>query len=187
MLERREMNAREWYIELNSQEQKAFEAIAKYRLRMLIGDEAEEYFQRSFLYWWESNKQIAYFRPGLVVLRAYFMYVDDIAEDRLDYVGDLACGEESDEAVGTTSFPDLRVNVEKDVSNRALLATMREVLSDKQVEFLTNTLHHGAYNYDGDGFDNITLADDLGVDVRVVQNFLDSIRRRLKRHGFSKG
>jgi hypothetical protein len=181
------MYAREWYKELNSHEQKKCETIAKFRLRVLIGKEADDYFQRSFLYWWESAREIPYFRPGLVVCRAYLMYLDDMAHARLDYVGDLGCGAEPDRLIPIAAFVDRAVNIEKDANNKALIAAMQDVLSDKQAQFLADILYDAAYNNGGDGVDNITLADDLGVDVTVVRKILDNMKKRLKRHGFAKG
>jgi hypothetical protein len=178
----------DWITLLDTTEKIEFHKTARIQTRNCLYPQhrslADDYYHRAFVYWWHSKRLFPRFKAKMVSRRARFFYLDDLRSDRLrveDHETFINTFETSDPTGAQRHpLPDAILN------NKKLVELIIKLCPHQYLPYLEKIAVEEPYLGNAE-IDNARLAASLGVDVEEVRRALDCIRRKLKRHGLSKG
>ncbi len=179
---------RDWITQLEPVAKIEFHKTARTQTRYSLYPQhhslVDDYYHRAFIYWWHSERLFLQFRAKMVARRARFFYFDDLRAGRLRIEASEALINTSETSDPTRAqrhpLPDAILN------NKKLVELINTHCPPKYLHYLDKIAVEEPYLGTGE-IDNAKLAAILGVDIEEVQRALDCIRRKLKRHGLSKG
>jgi hypothetical protein len=179
--------ARCWFEEFTEDKQHEFLRTVLANLRHKLYPQhrllADHYCQQAFLKWWDDKKLIEDFQAILVVRRAHYLYLNDVAAQGRLQVEDYDAYVESAEASGQAQS-DINPLIETILSNRQLLELIKNSWPTRYLRYFEAIMVHEPYQ--AGRIDNEELRTILGIDdIEEVRRALDCIRRKLKRAGFS--
>jgi hypothetical protein len=183
--------AREWYEQLTYEGQRKLHLTAEIMLLHHLSPQhrsrAEDYVADALVSLFCSAAPLEYFRVGLVVNKARWLYISDLKRDPLLQAENYDGYVEGLNAAGLAAEPDKDPSPETEAQSKDLMEAIKTLIKQALSED-----HHPLIDaitllhVRGSQIDNAQLARDLGhKDVTEVQRSLEALRKVLRRRRIS--